>query len=318
MIDNRDKYRQVCGQDGSIPLFLQAWWMDAACGSDWNALLSYDNNGKLRGVFVYHYVKKVGRLLIVPATLTQYSGTWLFYPEGLTLEARYSFENDTYNDLISQIDSLNPDFFELNFHYSQNYWQPFYWGGYSQTTRYTYRIGDISNIDAVYEGMSHRKRQKSLAKADGKFELRFDLEADVFYDIYASWLRSEKQKIFYTKEVFLSIYKASLKRGQGQIFSLYDKDGKLATALFVVWDSKSAYNLVIYIDDEFRSSGASTLIVCEAIKYLSDKTECYDFEGSMIQGVALKNQSYGAVLTPFSQISKINNPLLKLWYWAKH
>ena len=98
----------------------------------------------------------------------------------------------------------------------------------------------------------------------------------------------------------------------------YDEDGNLASALFVVWDSKSAYNLVIYIDDEFRSSGASTLIVYEAIKYLSDKTECYDFEGSMIHGVALKNQSFGAELTPFSQISKISNPLLKLWYWAKH
>ncbi|MCQ2368911.1 MAG: GNAT family N-acetyltransferase [Paludibacteraceae bacterium] len=318
MEDNKREYRKLCEKHPEIPLFLQTWWMDAACGDDWNALLSYDKNGGVSGVFVYHYVKKMGRFLIVPATLTQYSGTWLFYPDNLTIESRYSFENETYNDLIGQIDALKPDLFELNFHYSQNYWQPFYWNGFSQTTRYTYRLGNISDLDAVLSGMSHRKRQKPLAKAMGNFELRLNLNAETFYDLYASQLRSEGQKIFYSKNRFLNIHKATSDKGQGQIFSLYSEKEELATALFVVWDNVSAYNLVIYIDDRFRSSGASTLIVYKAIEYLSTKTKNYDFEGSMIHGVALKNQSFGAVLTPFSQISKINNPLLKLWYWAKH
>lgn len=314
MIDNKEKYREICRQNSTIPLFLQYWWMEAACGSDWNVLLSYDNNGLLRGVFVYHYVKKFGQLLIVPATLTQYSGTFLFYPDNLTVESRYSFENETYNDLIGRIESLKPAFFELNFHHSQNYWQPFYWNGYSQTTRYTYRFEDISDMEVLLNGMSHRKRQKPLAKAKEGFELRMDMNPSAFYDSYSAQLRSKGQKISYAKETFLSIHKAASERGQGQIFSMYDKSNGLhAVSLFVVWDSHSAYNLVIYIDEAYRSSGASTLIICEVVKFLSTKTKCYDFEGSMIKGVALKNQSFGAVLTPFSQISKISNPILKIW-----
>ncbi len=314
MIDNKEKYREICSQNSGIPLFLQAWWMDAACGYEWNVLLSYGEKKELRGVFVYHYVNRLGRLLIVPATLTQYSGTWLFYPDGLTLESRYSFENETYNDLIGQIESLKPDFFELNFHYSQNYWQPFYWSGYSQTTRYTYMFENISDIDAICDGMSHRKRQKPLAKAKECFELRMDMTPSAFYDSYSAQLKSKGERISYSKETFLSIYTAASERGQGQIFSMYDKsNGSHAVSLFVVWDSHSAYNLVIYIDEAYRSSGASTLIICEVVKYLSTKTKSYDFEGSMIKGVALKNQSFGATMIPFSQISKISNPILRLW-----
>lgn len=313
MIDNREKYREICNTHSSIPLFLQHWWMEAACGSDWNVLISYDNGENLCGVLVFHYVKKYGKLLIVPAILTQYSGTWLFYPDNLTTEARYSFENKTYNDLIKQMEALKPDLFELNFHYSQQYWQPFYWSGYSQTTRYTYRIEDISNIKSVFEGMSHRKRQKPLAKATGEFEFRLDLKAGDFYDAYAAQLKSEGERILYSKELFLKIYEASHQRGQGQIFSLYSKSGELATALYVVWDANSAYNLVIHINDKFRSSGATTLIVYDVIEYISSKTESYDFEGSMIQGVALKNQSFGAAIVPFSKISKITSPMMKVW-----
>jgi len=317
MIDNREKYKEICSRHSSIPLFMQYWWMEASCGHDWNVLISSDSAADVCGVLVFHYVKRYGKLLIVPALLTQYSGTWLFYPDNLTTEARYSFENKTYNDLIKQLELLKPDLFELNFHYSQKYWQPFYWSGYSQTTRYTYRIEDISNINSVFEGMSHRKRQKPLAKASGEFEFRLDLNASDFYDAYAAQLKAEGKKILYSKELFLKIYEASQQMGQGQIFSLYSKSGELATALFVVWDSNSAYNLVIHINDKFRSSGATTLIVYDVIEYVSSKTRSYDFEGSMIQGVALKNQSFGAAMVPFSQISKINSPILKIWRTLK-
>ncbi|MCQ2350840.1 MAG: GNAT family N-acetyltransferase [Paludibacteraceae bacterium] len=317
MTDNKDTYRDLCALHSEIPLFLQSWWMDAACGNEWNVLISRTKSGDVGGVLVFHYKKRFGFFAVLPAVLTPYSGTWLFYPDNVKLEERYSFENYVMNDLIGQLAKLDAGLYVQNFHYSQTNWQPFYWCGYKQTSRYTFRIEDISNLDYVYSQMSHRKRQKPLAKAEDGYAVSFDLPADVFYDMYALELKGRGSKIMYSKEYFLKLHKAAADRGQGQIISLYHGD-TIHAALWILWDRMSAYNMVIVIPPEFRSSGASTRIVWEALRFLQGKSESYDFEGSMIKGVALKNQSFGAVQIPYSSIIKINNPILKLWHKIKN
>jgi hypothetical protein len=37
---NKDKYRQLCSKETSLPLFSRDWWLDAACGETlWDVLL---------------------------------------------------------------------------------------------------------------------------------------------------------------------------------------------------------------------------------------------------------------------------------------
>ena len=53
-------------------------------------------------------------------------------------------------------------------------------------------------------------------------------------------------------------------------------------------------------------------LIWELIKYLSDKTVSYDFEGSMDEGIEYFYRSFGGEQTPFFQVVKYRNRLYEL------
>ena len=85
-----------------------------------------------------------------------------------------------------------------------------------------------------------------------------------------------------------------------------DRDDNLHAAIFVVFDSKSAYYLISTIDPDFRNSGASTLLIKKAIEYLAPFTQRFDFEGSMIDGVENSFRRIGARQIPYFAITRSN------------
>jgi hypothetical protein len=83
-----------------------------------------------------------------------------------------------------------------------------------------------------------------------------------------------------------------------------DKNQVLHSALFLVWDKINSYTLACAINPKFKSDGTSTKMFWEAIKFMSDKTQVFDFAGSMIESVALSFQLFGAKQVPYFNISK--------------
>lgn len=310
-VSNKDKYRKLC-EEKNIPLFMQAWWMDAVCceGKEWNVLLS-EQNGTIKGSLVYHIVNKHGFNLIVQPQQTQYNGLWINYPANLDNGKKCAFEKNIMYDLINQLEQLKIDYFEQNFHYSVTNWQPFHWKGFKQTTRYTYLIKDISNTEAVYNSFSYAKR-KQIKKTETDFYVDSSIKAEVFYELHKHCLTVDRKKISYSKCLFQSIYDASIQKGQGSIIGVYDMNNNLHAALFIVWDRHTAYNLISAINPIYKSSGASTRIVWEAIKFLSNKTTIFDFEGSMIEGVAQSFQQFGTNQVSYFNISKSNSTPLNI------
>jgi len=307
---NKSTYRQLC-EEKPIPLFMQAWWMDAACGADnWDVLL-FERNGLVQGVLTYLLVKKFVFRCVLQPQLTQYNGVWINYPEKLELEERLTLEKVIMTDLIEQIEKKRIHYFNQNFHYSITNWQPFFWKGFSQTTRYTYLIEDISNPDNVYTNFSYAK-QKHIKKSEGKLLIDFNLNEDEFYAFHVKCLKQKGENILYSKALFSALYSASLQRNKGMVISARDERGNIHAALFVVWNRESAYNLISAIDIDNKSSGASTLVVWEAIKFLSDKTNIFDFEGSMIEGVAQSFQQFGTIQQSYFNISKSYSSIINL------
>lgn len=315
-MSNQDTYRQLCQEHPCIPLFMQAWWLDAT-NLPWDVIL-FEYKKQIAGFYVYSYVQKWGRTLIVQPTLTQYSGPFLFYPDGLSLHERYSFENKAYNYFIEQLERKKYHFIEQNWHHSQQNWQPFFWKEYNQTTCYTYLLENIANKDAIWEGMSADKRHRHAKKISNKCTVSLNLSPQDFYQFYVQCLKKRGRKIFYSQEVFEQIYRASKQHHQGQILALLDEKNELQAALWVVWDSTYAYNLVLALNGEYQhNKGAVTKLVWEAILFLQGKTMHYDFEGSMIQGSALRNQSFGARQIPYHRIQKSHSKILSLWRYLK-
>ncbi len=306
---NKEKYRRLCVEK-ELPLFMQAWWLDAVCLPDakqWEVLL-YEENGKILAAMPYHLLKKWGFKIILQPQETQYTGIWIDYPNDIKLNKRYSLEKQVINNFIDQLEDLGISFYSQNFHHSYTNWQPFYWRGFRQTTKYTYQIKDLSDIEKVFKNFSYAK-QKHIKKDNEDLLIDFTLSADEFYNFHKQCLQQKNAKIEYSQKLFLSIYKEAVERSQGKIIALKDKNNNLHSALFFVWDNNSAYALNSAINSHFKSDGASTKMFWEAMKFISNKTQVFDFEGSMTEGVAQSFQQFGAEQVPYFNISKSNSHL---------
>lgn len=314
---NKEKYHFFCSQHADIPLFMQAWWLDAVCveNFDWDCLF-YEKNGKTLGALPYCFCKKMGFKIVAQPPLTQYNGVWLDYPENQKLHKRYSFEKKAIENLISQLDNLKMDFYSQNFHQSFTNWQPFYWKNFKQTTRYTCQIKDLSNLDVVFKSFSSAK-QRHIKKNNDNLIVDFSISAEDFFYFHKNCLETKNEKIKYSQKLFMSIYNAAIARKQGKIIAL-KKNKTMHSAIFTVWDQNSAYALLYAINSIYKNDGASTKMFWEAIKYVADKTQSFDFEGSMIENVAGSYCQFGTVQTPYFRIEKSYSKVFSILKFLKN
>jgi hypothetical protein len=311
---SKERYKDIC-EDYSIPLFSQYWWMDAVC-KEWDVFIA-EEKGKLLGVMPYNIGSKMGFRYIIQPILTQTNGIWFNYPDNLSFQEKYAFEEKVSNIFISELAALRLAYFQQSFHYSFTNWLPFYWAGFKQTTRYTYQIDDLTDLSSIENRFSRAKR-KHLRKATN-LRIINNVTAKQFYDHHCMTLSVKGQKIIYSWNFFEKLYQETTLRNQGAIIAVGDERGTIYAALFIVWDSQSAYNLISTIDLNYRESGASTKVVLEAIRYVSDKTELFDFEGSMIKEVEYSFRQFGTKQVSFSQIVKSNSWVFsKLLSFKKH
>ena len=55
----RDQYRALCDRESTIPLFSQAWWLDALAGGRWDVAL-VEKNGQIEASMPYVIRKRFG------------------------------------------------------------------------------------------------------------------------------------------------------------------------------------------------------------------------------------------------------------------
>jgi len=306
---NRDKYREFCKIEEDIPLFSKDWFLDCVCGTDnWDVTL-VERGGEIIASMPFYKKRKAIFNIITMPKHAQTMGVYLKYPEGQKYEKRLSYEKEVMTTLIDKLPQV--DYFNQSFHYSVTNWLPFYWKGYTQTTNYTYVIENLSDLEEVFQNFNHAKR-KNIKKAEKFLEVRFDLSAEEFYENHKMTLKKQESEIGYSFEHFNRLYTSVYQHNVGRTIYAIDKEGNIHAGLFVIWDKNSAYDLISTIDPTFRNSGGATLLVKEMIKFVSTKTNKFDFEGSMIENVEKSFRQFGAKQKPYFDITKIDSKILKM------
>lgn len=89
-------------------------------------------------------------------------------------------------------------------------------------------------------------------------------------------------------------------------------DGKLHAGAYIVRSGNTAYYLMGGGDPELRNSGATSLVLWEAIRRQPETIKVFDFEGSMIEPIERFFRAFGAVQTPYFHVSRSNSKLFKL------
>lgn len=303
-------YSRLCEQEKTIPIFGQAWWLDSVCGEDnWDVCLVEKNNQVLASM-PYNIKKRYGLTLLSLPPLTQTLGPW-FRPSEAKYNKVLAQQKDLMNALLEQLPKF--DYFLQNWHYSNSNWLPFYWGGFEQTTLYTYVLPDLTDIDFIWNGLQENIRRE-IRKASGRYNLsvRDDLTIYDFLKLNRMTFSRQGKKAHYTENFVVRLQVACKTHECSRILIAEDTDGKRHAGVFIVWDDNSAYYLMGGGDPELRNSGATSLCMWEAIKYASTVTKHFDFEGSMIEPVERFFRAFGAIQTPYFSISKTPSRLLRL------
>jgi len=306
--DAKSRYRRFCNEEASLPIFSRDWWLDAVCGEFWDVCL-VEKGGEVLASMPYHFRKnRLAMTVITQPRETQVLGPWL-RASSAKVSVRLGQEKDLMNELIAQLPAFS--YFEQNWHHANTNWLPFYWHGFRQMTRYTYRLPDLSNLDAIWSGFRENIRS-DVRKAQNRFKLtvRTDLNIDDFLALNAKTFERQGQVLPYSISFIKELDEACEKHNSRAIFVAVDDSGRHHAGVYIIWDEQSAYYLMGGGDPELRSSGATSLCIWEAIQFAAAKTKSFDFEGSMIESVERFFRAFGAIQTPYFSISKTPSRLL--------
>jgi hypothetical protein len=147
--------------------------------------------------------------------------------------------------------------------------------------------------------------------------VREDLDVEDFLKVNRLTFERQDMAVPYTDDLVRSLDLACNRRKCRKILMAEDQEGRLHAGIYIVWDEKSAYYIMGGADPEMRSSGATCLLMWEAIKSSREVTKIFDFEGSMIEPIERFFRGFGARQKPYFSISKNNSRLLEGYDWLR-
>ncbi len=309
-MNNKELYRQHCRIETSIPIFSRDWWLDTVCGeSNWDVAI-VEKGGRIVGSMPYFLKKRMGLTLLTQPPLTQTLGPWI-RPSNAKYVKVLSYQKDVMSALIDQLPPF--DYFSQNWHYSNSNWKPFYWREFKQTTYYTYLLSDLSDENKLWEGLEAKIRT-DINKARNRFNLqiRDDLNAEDFFKLKQKSYERQKKKTTWTKEQVLRLDNKCQEQNCCKIWIAEDNEGRHHAGAYIIWDDNSAYYLMGGGDPDLRNSGATSLVLWEAIRHASSVTGKFDFQGSMNESIERFFRGFGGKQKLAFNVSKTNSKLLHI------
>lgn len=293
-----DAFVEQCPQ-GSV--YCKSWWLDAVCPGAYE-LIAIRRDGVIRAGMAIPIARDRARVIVGMPPLTQTLGPLLCLPTGQKYGSQLTYETKILRELVAAIPAT--DAFFINCSQMFTNWLPFHWAGYSQTTRYSYEIDDLSDLRAVYDGMSDKTRN-IIRKAE-KAGIRIEECDDLASVLPLFELTYTRQGMVFPHDAGLidRIDRGAMANAGRKIFLARDGSGRLHAGIYVVYTPRRTYYIMQGTDPALRASGAPLLAHWHAIQFAASVSQRYDFVGSMMENVERVFRSFGAVQTPYFSIYK--------------
>jgi hypothetical protein len=297
-------YEDLLARSPQASIFATRWWLDAVAPGAYDIIELRNAEGLQAAWPVVYRQTRAGREIHMPP-LTQKLGILFAPPSGKPVEVQ-SRQQRMAKDLMETLGGFAT--FHQNFHEAFTDWLPFYWEGFSQTTRYTYVLEDISDVAALWEAMRPHHRQ-ALRKAERNgVRVIDDLDLDRFLELNRKTFARQGKEPLASDEMIRRIDAQCAAYADRRIFAGVGPDGAVHAAVYVAWTQGTAYYLMGGGEPDLRDSAAQLLALWEAIKSLSPVVRRFDFEGSMLPQVERVFRGFGATQRPYFAISKAPPP----------
>lgn len=284
-------------------IFQQPWWLEAAAPGRWDAV-SIETGGELQAWLPFtiretHGIKTLG----MPA-LTQSLGPWV-----RSTEAGYSKTLGRQISLYrSLIEALPPhDRFIQSFAPQVTNWLPFYWAGFTQTTRYTYTFDLTKSQEELWRALDKRNRRQ-LRKASGRIVAEASDDLDVFLRLNRATFERQGLDMPYSDDYVHRLDEAAKRNAKRWIVIARDEGtGEAHAGIYMVSDGKRAYSLMSGADPKFRDLNGGIVARWKAIELVrSAGVPLLDLQGSMMENVERRNRNYGTTQVPYFALYRSN------------
>jgi hypothetical protein len=285
--------------DFSSALFQQPWWLQAVAPGSWDAVVVVEND-EVVGRLPFVRKRRLGLTILTQPPLTPFLGPWVKAGTGKT-HTQLEREHRILQNLIAVLPPH--DVCSLSFHHSIKNALPFYWHGFSLSFNYTYVISELEDPGKIWAGFRENIRRE-IRKAERRVVIRCSEDVETFIALNRMIFGRQGIAAPYSTELIRQVDAACCARGVRRIFLAEGADGTPHAALYLVWDSESAYYLMGGGDPELRTSGAMSLLMWEAIKHAAQVTRRFDFEGSMLQPVERFFRAFGGRQVRYAHVSR--------------
>ena len=306
MPNTQSTYRNFCKTaPEDFPVFMQDWYLDLVCEEGrWDAVL-IENGNEVKAVLPYFLKKKFGKQYVVMPRLCRQMGPYIV-PHLRVNKNTFALTSR----LIEGLPKLAS--FEQDFNYSCQNWLPFYWKGYQQTTRYSFRL-QLNDLGNIWQGLWPDYRNQKIRKAEDLVRIEHDVSLEEFYRVHNLSFERQGIKPPFSFSFFEKLYKGLMEHESCRIFAAVDKEtNEVHAVALLIWDQHTSWFLLAGDDPNLRNSGAGILVAWETIRFTAEELglEWFDFAGSMIEPIARVRKQFGAEVYPYLRVWKDQH-----WLW---
>lgn len=313
ILRGRDEYRRFAADCRQLSIFMQPWWLDAVAGEEnWSAVMAIHKEEGTLAALPYCTHKSRGLRMVRQPLLTPHLGPWFRLPDTDTAQRSGIKEKLWYWELTAALlDNLpSAQYYLHHLDPAVSDWLPWHWKGYRQTTRYSFRL-QLDRSETVLFSQLKGNIRTNIRKASEQVTISDDQDWQRLYRLMEHTFSRQDKRIPLTPSLVERIWLAARKNEAARIWLATDKDGKDCAAVMCVWDRHCAYLLLSGIDTARGNLGALHLLYWEAVRSFCGKLPWFDFEGSMLPGVAPVFLSYGTEQVPFFRVTRIPSRVLE-------
>jgi hypothetical protein len=285
-----------------MSLFSEHWWLDAVAPGRWG-----EATVRRDGEIIARLPWARERLPVPGLHMTRLGSPRLtpFLAPVLELGSvkqvtRLSREHRLLEALLADLPPF--DYLSYTFDPSFTNWLPFYWKGLTGSLRATYVLEDVTDLDAVWHGMSDTTR-RVIRTAEPMLQVNEDPDTERLADALTSTFARQGRPMPFPLEMLDRLHRAVREHDAGRVLSATDESGQTHGALMLVWDDSKAYYLTGGAITDLRRSGAQSLLMWHAIRLAAERVPVFDFEGSMIEGVARFFRGFGSRPCPYLHVT---------------
>jgi hypothetical protein len=297
-------YDALLKQSPQASIYAHRWWLNAVAPGKYH-ILEIRNGSGLQAAWPVVYLEgESGKHICMPP-LTQKLGI-LFAPSSAKPVELQSTHQRLTKELLDHVGEFVS--FHQNFHENFTDWLMFYWNGYTQTSRYTYVVEDVSDIDQLWSNMRANCRQNIRKAQKLGITIKDNLELSEFLKLNHKTFSRQGMQPLATEELICRLDAACCANAGRKIFAGVDTQGRVHAAVYIAWANNTAYYLMGGSEPGLRESCAQILALWEALVFSSSVVKRFDFEGSMLPQVERVFRGLGAKQLPYFSITKSPQP----------